>query len=319
MENRTKFGLLGVAAAGAGAAGGWTALGTYLYNRVNNPPARDPDREDANPYQTEGRLWARAREGFREISIHASDNVPLWAAVVPAAEGEHRWAICVHGYADTYEAMGAIAKHYHEAGWNVLLPDQRRHGRSGGGYVGWGYNERLDLLGWISWILRRDTAAEIVLHGCSMGGATVLMATGGPLPRQVKAAISDCSYTSCEAEVLHLVHHGAKEFVANIPAPAGILFKALRKTTLRKDGLDLRDASPLDAVSKSKTPTLFIHGDKDDFVPSAMMGKLYQAAKCPKNFLWVPEAGHVQAVGTDPDLYWEAVRNFLVPYVKPDL
>ena len=179
MKKKTTFGLLGLAAAGAGAAGGWNALGSCLYNQCMVPLARDPDEPDPNPVQAEGRAWARKREGFREAAIQSADGLILWAAVVPGREGCHRWAVCVHGYHDTYESMGAIAKWYHEKGWNVLLPDQRGHGRSGGDYVGWGYDERLDLVGWINYITRRDPEAELVLHGVSMGAASVLMATGG--------------------------------------------------------------------------------------------------------------------------------------------
>ena len=189
MKKKTTFGLLGLAAAGAGAAGGWTALGNYLYNRVMLPQVRDPEEEDVNPVQAEGRKWARQREGFREATIQAMDGLILWAAVVPGRDGSHRWAICMHGYHDTYESMGAIAKHYSDLGWNVLLPDQRGHGQSEGDYVGWGFDERLDIVGWLNWVIRRDPEAEILLHGVSMGAASILMATGGPMPRQVRAAV----------------------------------------------------------------------------------------------------------------------------------
>ena len=313
MKKKTTFGLLGLAAAGAaGAAGGWNALGSYLYDRVMVPLARDPDQEDPNPVQTEGRSWARRREGFQETVIQAVDGKMLWAALVPGREGCRRWAVCVHGYHDTCESMGAIAKHYSELGWNVLLPDQRGHGRSEGDYVGWGYDERLDVLSWVNWIVRRDPEAKILLHGVSMGGATVLMATGGVLPRQVKAAVSDCSYTSIEAQIRYLLS-GAK---AELPVrlPSGLLFYRLRRTTLHRTGFDLRLASPVEAVGRSKTPTLFIHGGADDFVPTAMMDTLVQAARCPKSSLRVPGAGHAASVGTDEELYWTAVADFVREY-----
>ena len=313
MKKKTTFGLLGLAAAGAaGAAGGWSALGSYLYDRVMVPLARDPNQEDANPVQRSGRSWARRREGFQEAAVQAVDGLRLWAAVAPGREGCHRWAVCVHGYHDTYESMGAIARHYHELGWNVLLPDQRGHGRSEGGYVGWGYDERLDVLSWVNWIVRKDPEAEIVLHGVSMGGATVLMATGGVLPRQVKAAVSDCSYTSIEAEIRHLVTGAKTEMPVRLPF--AVLFYRLRRSALRRAGFDLRLAAPVEAVSRSKTPTLFIHGADDDFVPAAMMSALHQAARCPKSFLWVPGAGHAASVGTDEKLYWTAVDSFLRDY-----
>lgn len=309
MKKKTTFGLLGLAAAGAGAAGGWAVLGNYLYNQLLLPGAWNPD--ELNGMENEGRLWARRREGFREATIQALDGLILWAALVPGRQDCHRWAVCVHGYHDTYESMGAIAKHYSDLGWHVLLPDQRGHGQSEGDYVGCGYDERLDLVGWCNYIVRKDPEAEIVLHGVSMGAATVLMATGGVLPRQVKAAVSDCAYTSIEAELRHVLGRFQETLPTRIPLPAGVLFAALRKAALRRAGFDLRDAAPIQAVARSKTPTLFIHGVEDDFVPASMMGKLYQAAKCPKSFLWMPRAGHAEAVGADPGLYWTAVSTFL--------
>ncbi|MDE6955054.1 MAG: alpha/beta hydrolase, partial [Oscillospiraceae bacterium] len=78
-----------------------------------------------------------------------------------------------------------------------------------------------------------------------------------------------------------------------------------------------REAAPVQAVARSRTPTLFIHGVADDFVPAAMMGKLYQAARCPKSFLWMPDAGHAASVGTNETLYWTAVSTFLQDYL-PD-
>ncbi|MBD5119294.1 MAG: alpha/beta hydrolase [Clostridiales bacterium] len=314
MKKKTTVGLLGLAAAGAGAAGGWAALGNYLYNQMMLPQARDPEQEDGNPAQNEGRLWARGREGFREATIQSLDGLILWAALIPGRQDCHRWAVCVHGYHDTYESMGAIARHYSDLGWHVLMPDQRGHGQSEGDYVGWGYDERLDLVGWCNYIVRKDPEAEIVLHGVSMGAATVLMATGGALPRQVKAAVSDCAYTTIEAEARHVLSRFQEGLPTRVPLPSGLLFAALRKTALRRAGFDLRDAAPIRAVARSKTPTLFIHGVEDDFVPAAMMGKLYQAAKCPKSFLWMPGAGHAASVGTDPRLYWTAVSTFLSDY-----
>ncbi len=314
MKKKTTFGLLGLAAAGAGAAGGLAALGNYLYGQMMVPRVREAWAEEPNPVQAEGRLWARNMEGFREAGIQAADGLLLWGAVAPGAPDCHRWAICVHGYHDTYESMGAIARHYNAQGWHVLLPDQRGHGRSEGDYVGWGYDERLDLVGWCHYVIRRDPEAEILLHGVSMGAATVLMATGGALPRQVKAAVSDCAYTSIEAEARHVLARYHDVLPTKVPLPAGLLFSVLRKTALRRAGFDLRDAAPIRAVARSSTPTLFVHGVEDDFVPASMMGKLYQAARCPKAFLWVPGAGHAQAVGTDPELYWTAVSTFLRDY-----
>lgn len=314
MKKGTKLGLFGLAA-GVGAAGGMAAVGNLLYNQAMLPTPRDPGRDELDPpNQQEGARWARAADGFQTASMQSVDGLSLWAAVVPAEEQTHRWVICVHGFKADHTTMGVYGKRYHEAGWNVLLPDQRGYGRSEGYYIGWGFDERLDVVGWVSWIIRRDPEAEILLHGVSMGAATVLMTTGGALPGNVKAAISDCSYTDIETEMRHVVQDYRRDGDRRLPVPTSAAFALLRQITLRKTGFDLRDAAPMEAVERSKTPTLFIHGTEDKFVPSHMMGKLFQAARCPKSFLWIPGAGHAQAVGIDPNLYWSTVSTFVDTY-----
>lgn len=52
---------------------------------------------------------------------------------------------------------------------------------------------------WINEILAYDEQANIVLYGESMGAATVLMAAGEGLPKQVKAVVEDCGYTTAYA------------------------------------------------------------------------------------------------------------------------
>lgn len=316
MKKSTAAKLLGIAAAGAGAAGSLLALGNVLYKIGVARLAPPLERTDRYPSQQAGREWARLGEGFRTVTIRSADGLTLWASVIPARESDHRWALCMHGYRDSAESMGVIARHYSDEGWNVLLPDQRGHGRSEGDYVGWGFDERLDVVGWVNYIVRRDPEAQIVLHGVSLGAASVLMATGGALPRQVKAAVSDCAYTTIEAEMKHILDRRSRQSLSiPVSIPFSFLFAALRKTTLRRAGYDLRDVAPIEAVARSRTPTLFIHGVCDRVVPPAMMGKLYQAARCPKRFLWVQDADHTDSVGADPVLYWKTVDTFLADYM----
>lgn len=316
MKKRTIAGLAGVVAAGVGVTGSIVALGNLLYARSVAAAPQNRDKTDRWPSQQAGREWAARAEDFRSISILSGDGLNLRAAMVLSKGEDHHWVICLHGYRDTHEAVGAIGKHYADKGWNVLLPDQRGHGGSQGNYVGWGFDERLDLVAWINYIVRRDPEAEIVLHGVSMGAAAVLMATGGPLQEQVKAAVSDCCYTTVEQAMKHTLDRRMRKKL-NIPAPIPFhaLFSSLRSTTLRRAGYDLRDVAPVEAVTRSVTPTLFIHGVCDKVVPPAMMGKLYQAARCPKQFLWVQDAGHTEAVGANPELYWGTVEQFLSKYL----
>ena len=77
------------------------------------------------------------------------------------------------------------------------MTDARAHGKSEGEYIGFGVLDRFDAKKWIDYAIERfGENVNIFLHGESMGGATVLMAGGLNLPKNVKGIISDCPITS---------------------------------------------------------------------------------------------------------------------------
>ena len=86
--------------------------------------------------------------------------------------------------------------------------------------------------------------------------------------------------------------------------------------TMVKAGYSLKEASPIKQVAKSKTPILYIHGDKDDFVPYYMMDELYNATSSQKSKLTIKNAGHGKADLVNPSLYWNTVSNFLDKYIN---
>ena len=307
MKKGAKVGLLGLLAGAAG-MGSLAAAGNYFYELAMIPKRHDPtaDTDPSDPiYQ--GRLWLRGQKNRRDVYVTSVDGLKLHASVIRGADPNgHRWVIGIHGYSDSSDCMGVYARHYVEQGWNVLLPDLRGHGSSQGDYVGYGWDDRLDIVAWVSRLIHRDPKSVIALHGISMGAATALMTTGGPLPANVKAVVSDCAYTSALAIMRHVFEHNGSS-----RGPAGPALTALRSTTKRRAKFDLKHADALTAVRRSKTPTLFIHGVNDDFVPASMMADLYEAAKCPKEFLWMPQAGHARSVAADPALYWATVDDFL--------
>ena len=311
VKNAAQFALFTGMCAGAGALLG---AANHFYKFSLTPKKHDP-RLDQDPMEKDyvaGRKWMKNHPLREDAYIRADDGLQLHGNFIPAPDQdkrgpEHRYAICVHGYADASDSMGLYAHVYRDQyGMHVLLPDLRGHGRSDGEYVGMGYDDSYDLLRWIDWVLEKDPSARILLHGISMGAATVLMTTGHVLPEQVRAAVSDASYTST-MEVFTSVYKSQTGAV--IPAP--VMLQLVRAVALVRAGYDLKKAAPLKAVAHSHTPTLFIHGQADDFVPSRMMPALYRAASCPKSFQWVPEAGHVKAVVVDPETYWTRVERFL--------
>ena len=200
-------------------------------------------------------------------------------------------------------------KFYHDLGFNILLPDNRAHGESEGTYIGFGWLDRLDCIQWIYKMKEYfNKDLQIVLHGISMGSATVLMASGEELPSDVKCIISDCGFTS----VLEEFEHELK--LAHIP-PALILPTATLLSKKRV-GYSFKEASTIDQVKKSKTPTLFIHGDQDDFVPTYMVYDLYNACGADKDLLIVEGAGHAQSYLVAQELCEKTIIDFMNQYIK---
>ncbi len=248
---------------------------------------------------------------YEEVNIISDDGLNLKGFYRNAKIPTLKTVILSHGYSSQGTFMGSYAKLYYEKlGYNVLLPDDRGHGISEGDYTGFGWLDRKDYIKWIDFIIDKlGQNSEIVLHGVSMGGATVLMTSGENLPKNVKAIVSDCAYTSVKDELEYQFKR-----VYNLPS-FPILSTTSILTKLRA-GYFFGEASALEQVKKSTTPTLFIHGAADEFVPFYMVKQLYQACNSPKELLVVPNAGHGASYSTDNNGYANKVSEFVGKYVK---
>lgn len=239
-----------------------------------------------------------------DAELVSEDGLKLKGDVFWTDSGSHKWLIAVHGYTGKRQDMQNVAGFYGLQGYNVLTPDMRAHGESQGTYIGMGWLDRQDILKWIQYVIDLDDQAEIVLHGISMGGATVMMASGEKLPQQVKGIVEDCGYTSVwdifSDELSYLFH------LPDFP----ILYAADGIAWLRA-GYEFKSASALEQVAKSQVPILFIHGSEDNFVHTDMVYELFDACQAPKDLLVIQGAGHGDAYKMDPELYFHTVFSFI--------
>src|SRR5690606_19801958 len=133
--------------------------------------------------------WLLNNSNYSDEYITSFDGLKLHAYKVINKTPSNKWAITVHGYTSEGLNMSSYAKKYYDMRYNILIPDLRGHASSEGDYIGMGWDDRLDIISWIKSIIKNDKNAEIVLHGVSMGAATVTMASGEDLPNNVKAII----------------------------------------------------------------------------------------------------------------------------------
>lgn len=221
----------------------------------------------------------------------------------------HLYAICCHGYTGEPAEMAKWAHRFAKLGFTVLVPAQRAHELSEGRYVGMGWLEHNDLLAWIHLIVESDPDAHILLHGNSMGAATVMMAAGDPrLPRNVVSAIEDSGYASVRMQFIdsaRSMFHLPKLLAAMCVDAAGLVCKY-------RAGFDFSDASCVEQLKHTTIPMLFIHGAADTFVSPRFLDMNYGAcSSLDREKLLVPDADHVMSSAVAPDVYWSKVEGFV--------
>lgn len=295
----------------------------YLYNLALNPTtpkdlifSSDDEATKDSVKQTEtsgavtidDKTWLLEHSGYQDLYITSQDDLNLHNYVINRPDS-NKWIIAVHGYTSEGLSMASYARTFYEMGYNVIIPDLRAHGKSQGDYIGMGWDERLDIIDLIHYIIENDHNSQIALFGVSMGAATVMNVSGEELPSNVKAIIEDCGYTSVWDQFSYQLNE-----LFGLPA-FPMMHSASLVTRLRA-GYRLGEASVIEQVKKSKTPTLFIHGDEDDFVPYSMLEELYEASTAPKEKLVIKGAGHAKSREVNPDLYWSTITQFLNKYMN---
>ena len=291
------------------------AAGEIMYERylnydviklINSHSKNDFDYLTSSPLFKEGCEW------FDEMATGDTEiyspylKRPIYSVIIPNKNENkcNKWAFIVHGYTADVKSMSHYAKVYYEKGYNILMPHMVAHTPDKAKYISMGYYDRYMLLDWIEYILTLYPDDEIILHGVSMGAATVMLTSGESLPENVKTVIADCGYSSCYEE------YASQMKIMRIPTEP--LLSAANLVSKVRGNFDFKECSPLNAVIFSKTPTLFIHGEDDTFVPFEMMERLYEACSAPKKeMLPIPKAVHANAVYVNPDLYWKKVFEFI--------
>ncbi|TSO25975.1 alpha/beta hydrolase [Lactobacillus sp. LL6] len=255
--------------------------------------------------------WYYAEKKQKWYMMSADGKYKLDANYIPNNKS-NKTVVLLHGYMNNKNTMAPYAFLYHKLGYNVLLPDARAHGESQGKYIGYGWIEKSDVAKWIKKVIKNNGInSKIVVSGVSMGAATTMMTSGEKLPNQVKAFVEDCGYTSVKDEI----EHEAQDLYSMPAVPRFPLVEILSGINRVKVGYFMADGSSVKQLKKNKRPMLFIHGNKDTFVPTNMVYENYQASKGPKELWVVPGAKHAKSYATHPRQYEKHVSSFLHKYV----
>lgn len=243
------------------------------------------------------------------VYMESFDGVKLHALWVPAKNPKGTM-IFAHGYrSNKLVDFSLVFDMYHNWGMNILVPDQRANGKSGGNYITFGVKESRDVACWISYHNENFGKFPIILSGLSMGASTVLYLADQALPDNVKGIIADCGFTSAKDII-------SKVFRESIHLPA---VPSLWVTDLFARifaGFSLTEKDTRITLKNSKLPVLMVHGVDDDYVPCEMTRQGFAACREPKELLLVEGAGHGVSFLVEQEKYTETVHAFLKKNVE---
>lgn len=227
--------------------------------------------------------------------FHFKDNAPL--------------QIFFHGYksADVRDFSGGmnIAK---KANHNVLLIEQRGHGKSKSNTITFGIKERRDCLSWCKFAVEEfGSDIKIILVGVSMGGATVTSASNLGLPENVKVIIADSPFSSPKDIILKVCKDQHIPLVLAYPfiAIGGFLYAHINFFFKGSKG----------CVKETNIPLMVIHGDNDTFVPCEMGKLIYENCNSDKELHIFEGAEHAISYYNDKERYYNVIEQFTNKYL----
>ncbi len=237
----------------------------------------------------------------KEVYIDSFDGLKLYGRIYLRDE-KAPFEIAFHGYRSlacrdlSGGAMESIRREH-----NLLLIDERAHGKSEGSVISFGILERRDVLSWADYIAKNYPESKIILMGISMGASSVLMASEYEM-KNVCAVIADSPY-SAPCEII-------KKVAGDMHLPARLIYPFVRLGARLYGKFDLEESAPYTAVERASVPILIIHGEGDDFVPADMSRKIRENNEkiCLETF---PDAPHGLSYVFDRERYVRITNEFI--------
>ena len=280
-------------------------LAFYADRRPETEEYPLPKGEEYEPYRDMMIGWMKEVRAMdcQELEITSFDGLKLRAKYYEYAPGAPI-ELMFHGYRGTSERdlCGGVQRCF-ALGHSAFIVDQRASGTSEGNVITFGINERRDCLSWVDFLIGHfGPGVRIILTGISMGAATVTMAAGQALPKNVIGILADCGYTSAKEMIL--------KTIGEMGLPARPLYPFVKLGARLFGHFDLEETSPLEAAAHCTVPAIFFHGEADAFVPCAMSRRNFEACPTRKALVTIPGAAHGLSYPADPDTYLNALREF---------
>lgn len=288
-------------------------IGLYAaYHKVFYMPQKSVSETEGpliitnHPYKEEARSNIRrlSETPCERITTRSYDGLTLSARYYQGDPSKPLF-ICFHGYhGSALRDYSAIGLFLIREGFSVILVDERAHWRSQGHTLTFGIRERYDVLSWVEYAGKRfGDDHPVYLHGISMGGGTVLMASGLSLPQNVRGIIADCPFNDAEEIIRHVCRL--------VKLNPDLCWPAVKLSSLLYGRFNINKTTAAKEVKKTEKPILIIHGGGDDFVPGSMSEDVRKANPAMIERHVIADAGHGLSCYYDPEQYEAIIHRFI--------
>lgn len=230
------------------------------------------------------------------------------------AEGnyENNTIILVHWHESNQAAMYPIAEMFLERGWNVVLYDQRAHGRNTANTVTFGYLESFDLQEVVDFTYEKSKGALIGALGQSMGAATISYYSGTEHSSQyLDFVVIDSTFTGMYEEIYWEISQ------AKVPLPSRALTNLGSEFSKFIYGYRYSEVNIEKQISKNSIPTLVMHSKRDNKCPYYMGKELYAAIPhSKKRLVTFEDSEHLFSFWDERKRYINEVFTFIDELAK---
>lgn len=230
------------------------------------------------------------------------------------AEGnfENNTIILVHWHESNHISMYPIAEMFLERGWNVVLYDQRAHGKNTANTVTFGYLESLDLQEVIELAYEKSKGSMIGALGQSMGAATIAYYSGTEhASKYLDFAVIESSFNGMYEEVYWEISK------AKVPLPSKALTNLGNTFCKFIYGYRYSDVSIVEQIGMNSIPTLVMHSKKDNKCPYYMGEELYAGIPhSNKKFVTFENSKHLFSFWDEKKHYIDEVFLFIDEFLK---
>lgn len=250
---------------------------------ISNLSGRVPGAEETAqtllPVQKEWDLYASSRLRD-EVTMTASDGTELHGYLYDEGSSVTVVVLPRFGEDGTADFLPASSL-YALTGCNLLLPDPRCHGKSGGDYFTYGLTEKNDLASWLAWAEERLGPQTFILWGTGTGANTALMAaSAGLLPENVAFLVAESPYDS--------LHEMAEASIwKDYNVPSVLFLDAIESRIRAKAGFNVSQIDMTDIIEgeTASLPVLFLRSDYDTYIRSEWSEAVENAWTGPKEII----------------------------------